>query len=153
MTLSPELAAIAASLDPTTVLPQSEHATDDELAPCPYCNRLVWHVTVRHAGTATQRDGTPLLLEYQPTARGRYLMTEPGFARWCHVIDLIDWPLPRYASHYLTCEGIAKRKEEERELRIEQMRWAKAERAENKERQRQRREAFFTRLDREMEVS
>lgn len=145
--LSPRLAAIAASLDLGFALDQSEHATNDWLRPCPECGVPVWRVMARHAGAATRDDGTLVLLNHQPTAHGRFLMTAPGIVRWCNVIDLTEWPLPRYTSHFVDCVVMIRKREIERDEMAAQMRWAKAERAENTKRHRERKERYFARID------
>lgn len=148
--LPPPLDDIVRSLRPDALLAQSEHATPDELIEYGWCGAPVWEVTTRHAGTKPGGEGTPLLLNHDPTAHGRILMTAPGFVRWCNVIDLIDWPLPRYSSHLVTCVGLSKRREQQRDELAEQMRWAKAERAERTQQRRERREAWFSRIDEEI---
>lgn len=124
MTLSPAVAAIADSLRPGYWMPHSEHADPEDAQLCPYCDTPVWAVTVENP-CARPGEGRPLLLNYQPTAWGRYELVGPGLARYCPGIRLIAWPLPRYSSHMADCPVLVARRELARSLEAEQLRYAK----------------------------
>lgn len=146
MPLLPAVATIAESLRPGYWMPHSEHADPEDAQPCPFCDAMVWSVT-KAFPCARHGEGKPLLLNYEPTAWGRYEMVAPGIVRWCHPILLIEWPLPRYSSHLADCPVLVARRERERDYQAEQMRFA-VERRERKARHKKEREqAFFDRID------
>lgn len=146
MTLLPAVAAIAESLRPGYWMPHSEHADPDDAQPCPFCDAMVWSV-VKEFACARHGEGKPLLLNYEPTAWGRYEMVEPGLARWCRNIRMIEWPLPRYSSHLVDCPVLVARREQERDYQAEQMRYAKEDRKQRKEHKKERMEAYYARFD------
>lgn len=146
MTLSPHVAAIVATLEPGCAMPHSEHCDPEDAQPCPHCNALIWSVTVEQA-CARPGEGYPLLLNHQPTAWGRYEIVEPGVARWCPLIRLREWPLPRYSSHLIDCPVLIAKRIEEAEIRAEQMRYAAADRKAAKARKQRQLDAYHARFE------
>lgn len=143
--LSPAVATIAASLEPTFFIPHSEHFITDR-RPCPYCGAMIWSGTARHPGSKPD-SGSPLLLNERPSAWGRWLIQAPGIATFCAGIAMIEWPLPRYTSHLVDCGELVQAREWQREEKAEAMRWGKERQAENRAQKKERREAYFAQFE------
>lgn len=132
---SEALAPIAASLLPGFVHPVNPVFTADVL-PCLRCGAQVWRgepLVLGEPQSARCRIGpTFVQLNAEPTARGRWLVTDPGFTTFAPGIDMVRWPLPRYSSHHLTCPVLIARRKEEHELVAEKMRDAGERRTRNR---------------------
>jgi hypothetical protein len=143
--LSPELASIVGTLVPGRFLSQSDYATPDYRRPCPHCGMPVWDVA-----TPLSRS---ILLNEHPSAWGRWFMLEPGIVIYCTGLRMIEWPLPRYTSHMMTCLELIRRREQQREERAAEMVAAKQQREKDRARYRERQRRSFDRIDAEAGIA
>ena len=134
---SEALAPVVASLLPGFVHPKNPCFRPDA-TPCLRCGDPIWRglPTVLHEPQSPRCRVGPTLIELnaEPSARGRWLVDQPGlaFATFAPGIDMVRWPLPRYTSHLVTCPDLIRQRAIEQEMVAEKVRDAVAKRKRNR---------------------